>query len=281
MIESGSVYYMGVDIGSVSTKLVILNEGKNMVSGFCLPTAGNPAKALEAGLLKIQASVEPSREIGAVGVTGSGRKLAGELLGADIVKNEITCQAVSAIGLQPKVQTIIEIGGQDSKLIVIRNGLVVDFGMNTVCAAGTGSFLDHQALRLGLSLDEMSALAEKSQHPVTINATCTVFAESDMITHQQTGSGVEDIVYGLCKALVANFRRAVVQSRPIVSPVVFQGGVAFNMGIRRAFQQELGINLFVPERPELTGATGAALLGIAEKPAGKSHFKGFSCISAK
>ncbi|MFA6771060.1 MAG: BadF/BadG/BcrA/BcrD ATPase family protein, partial [Dehalococcoidales bacterium] len=142
MIEKCPVYYIGVDIGSVSTKLVVLNESKSIVSGLCLPTAGNPSRALETGLLKIQSDIESSREIGAVCVTGSGRKLAGELLGADIVKNEITCQAVSAISLEPKVQTIIEIGGQDSKLIVIRNRLVVDFGMNTVCAAGTGSFLD-------------------------------------------------------------------------------------------------------------------------------------------
>ncbi|MDD2471834.1 MAG: acyl-CoA dehydratase activase [Dehalococcoidales bacterium] len=278
MSTAETFFYMGVDIGSVSTKLVILDDKKRVVAGCCLPTAGNPANALRKGLLRVQSDIQPSDELAGVAVTGSGRKLAGELIGADIIKNEITCQAVSALHTDRNVQTVIEIGGQDSKLIVVREGLVVDFGMNTVCAAGTGSFLDHQASRLGVSLDEMSQLADKSQKPVTINATCTVFAESDMITHQQTGSSLEDIVYGLCKALVANYRRSVIQSRPTAEPVVFQGGVAYNRGIQRAFQEELGIDLQIPNRPELTGAAGAALICMSEKSPGKSGFKGFNCL---
>ncbi|MDX9986347.1 MAG: acyl-CoA dehydratase activase, partial [Dehalococcoidales bacterium] len=207
MNVTDNITYMGVDIGSVSTKLAIVDNQGHMKAGCCLPTAGNPTKALKEALDQIR-TVLPSDKLAGVAVTGSGRKLASELLGADIIKNEITCQAIAALRTDRNVQTVVEIGGQDSKLIIIRNGLVADFGMNTVCAAGTGSFLDHQASRLGISLEDMSQLAEKSLNPVTINATCTVFSESDMITHQQTGYGCEDIVYGLCKALVANIPRS-------------------------------------------------------------------------
>jgi predicted CoA-substrate-specific enzyme activase len=270
--------FLGVDIGSVTTKLVALDERKEMVAGYCLPTAGNPREALKKGLALTKNSLPQRYKIKGVTATGSGRALADDLIGADILKNEITCQAMSAISTNKDVQTIIEIGGQDSKLIVVRNELVVDFGMNTVCAAGTGSFLDHQASRLGISLDVMGELAGKSTNPVTINATCTVFAESDMITHQQSGSRPEDIVYGLCKSLVGNFRRAVIQSRPVKEPVVFQGGVARNRGIQRAFKEELNIDLVIPVHPELTGAIGAALLCMTEKKPAKSLFKGFDCL---
>ncbi|MBN1368884.1 MAG: ATPase [Dehalococcoidaceae bacterium] len=257
--------YLGIDVGSISTKMVIAAPD-NVIAAWCyLPTAGNPSEALRRGLERLETELGEDSSIDGIAVTGSGRKLTGEMLGAGIIKNEITCQMISALNFEPCVQTIVEIGGQDAKMIVVRRGLVADFSMNSVCAAGTGSFLDHQAARLNITLDEMSLLAEASRNPVTINATCTVFAESDMITRQQSGCRKEDIVYGLCKALVANFRRSVIQSKPVQVPVVFQGGVAHNRGIIRAFREEMGMDVIVPPFPELTGAHGAALLCMAEK----------------
>jgi len=257
--------YLGIDVGSISTKMVVAGPDSAITAWCYLPTAGNLPEALRRSLAQLETSLGQDSPLAGIAVTGSGRKLAGEMLGAGIVKNEITCQMISGLNFEPGVQTIVEIGGQDSKLIVVRRGLVADFNMNSVCAAGTGSFLDHQAARLNITLDEMSRLAETSRNPATINATCTVFAESDMITRQQSGYRKEDVVYGLCKALVANFRRSVIQSKPVTAPVVFQGGVARNRGIIRAFREEMGMGVIVPPFPELTGAHGAALLCMAEK----------------
>ena len=209
--------------------------------------------------------------------TGSARYLAGAIVGADLVKNEITCQAVAAVHHIPEVQTIIEIGGQDSKIIIVRDGIVTDFGMNTVCAAGTGSFLDHQASRLNMSIEEFSRQALLGGTPVHIAGRCTVFAESDMIHKQQMGHRVEDIVYGLCQALVRNYLSDVGSGKDIQPPVVFQGGVAFNQGIVRALGEELDTEIIVPPHHEVMGAIGAALLvheSMADSRNG-SRFKGF------
>ncbi len=144
-------------------------------------------------------------EICGVGATGSARNLAGVIVGADVVKNEITAHAVAASTVNPKVQTVLEIGGQDSKIIILRDGVVVDFAMNTVCAAGTGSFLDQQASRLNIPIEEFGGLALRGKSPVRIAGRCSVFAESDMIHKQQLGHNLEDIIGGLCEALVRNF----------------------------------------------------------------------------
>ena len=279
MSNSGLKFYLGIDVGSVSTKIAVIDSSANLVSSCYLPTAGNPLRALKKGLGHIRSAHPAGFEIDGCAVTGSGRHLAAERVSADIVKNEITCQAASAVHFCPGVQTVIEIGGQDSKLIIIRNGLVVDFGMNSVCAAGTGSFLDHQANRLGINLEEMGSLALTSCSPVPVNATCTVFAESDMITLQQSGSRAADIIYGVCMALASNFQRSVIQAKPVTNPVVFQGGVAHNKGMQRAFREKLGLDMLIPPNPELTGAAGAALLCL-NFPPHLTRFAGFSIILA-
>jgi len=199
-----------------------------------------------------------------------------------LVKNEITSHAVGALHYFPRAQTVIEIGGQDSKIIIIREGMVTDFGMNTVCAAGTGSFLDHQALRLNMSIQELSQRSLKSKNPVPIAGRCTVFAESDMIHKQQTGQRTEDILYGLCQALVRNYLNNVGLGKDIQPPIIFQGGVAFNRGIVKALREELGIEVIVPPHHEVMGAIGAALL-VHEEMAGSqngSNFKGFDVREA-
>ncbi|MFC2067526.1 acyl-CoA dehydratase activase [Chloroflexota bacterium] len=270
--------YLGVDVGSVTTKLAVLNENDELIARTYLPTQGKPVETVQLGLRRTKEQLPEDSEICGVATTGSARYLAGVIVGADLVKNEITSHAVAALLYTPQVQTIIEIGGQDSKIIVVRDGIVTDFGMNTVCAAGTGSFLDHQALRLNISLEDFSQRALLSKKPVRIAGRCTVFAESDMVHKQQVGHQVEDILYGLCQALVRNYLNNVALGKDIQPPIVFQGGVAFNRAIVRAFQEELDIEIIVPSYHEAMGAIGAALLAH-EAVAGKidgSKFKGFN-----
>jgi predicted CoA-substrate-specific enzyme activase len=269
--------YLGIDAGSVTTKCVLLDADNAVLVSRYLLTAGNPASAVCRALKDIEKLRPATAEIMGAAITGSARYLAGTIVGADIVKNEITCQAAAAVDFLPEVRTVIEIGGQDSKLIIVRDGMVADFGMNTVCAAGTGSFLDHQAARLNMSIEEFSRQALRGGDSVTIAGRCTVFAESDMVHKQQTGAPVEDIIYGLCRALVRNYLNDVASGKDIQPPVVFQGGVAFNHGIIRALGEELGVEIIVPTYHELTGAIGAALLVHEEMAGGRSvsRFRGF------
>jgi predicted CoA-substrate-specific enzyme activase len=267
--------YLGIDVGAVTTKLAVLNEADELLAGLYLPTGGEPVVAVQQGLKEIGRQLPSDAEIKGVAATGSARYLTGAVVGADLIKNEITCQAVAAVQYLPDVQTVIEIGGQDSKIIIIREGMVTDFGLNTVCAAGTGSFLDHQAVRLKMSIEEFSRRALLGNDSVRISGRCTVFAESDMVHKQQTGHRVDDIIYGLCRALVRNYLSDVGSGKDIRPPVVFQGGVAFNDGIVRAFRDELKMEIIVPPRHEVMGAIGAALLVHEQAPAGPGRFKGF------
>jgi len=270
--------YLGIDVGSVTTKFALLDDNEELISHVYLPTQGKPIEMVQEGLRQIQRQLPEETEICGVATTGSARYLAGVVVGADLVKNEITSHAVAALLYYPEVQTIIEIGGQDSKITIIRDGIATDFGMNTVCAAGTGSFLDHQALRLNMTIQELSRRALDSQTPVRIAGRCTVFAESDMVHKQQMGHRVEDILYGLCQALVRNYLGNVGLGKEIKSPVVFQGGVAFNKAIVKVLQEELETEIIVPPHHEIMGAIGAALLVREEMTDSnnRSHFKGFS-----
>ncbi len=275
--------YLGIDVGSVTTKLALMDEDDALVSHTYLPTQGKPIDMVQEGLRQIKQQLPQGARICGVATTGSARYLAGVIVGADLVKNEITSHAVAALFYFPEVQTIIEIGGQDSKITIIRDGIATDFGMNTVCAAGTGSFLDHQALRLNMNIQELSRRALDSQNPVRIAGRCTVFAESDMVHKQQMGHPVEDILYGLCQALVRNYLGNVGLGKEIKPPVVFQGGVAFNRAIVRALQEELGTGIIVPDHHEIMGAIGAALLVHEEMASNRnrSQFKGFDQSEVK
>jgi predicted CoA-substrate-specific enzyme activase len=269
--------YLGADVGSVTTKLALLDDRDQLIASTYLRTQGKPISIIQKGLEDIRKQMPPQAEICGVATTGSARYLAGVVLGADLIKNEITSHAVAAMHYIPEVQTIVEIGGQDSKIILIRDGVVVDFGMNTVCAAGTGSFLEHQASRLNIEIEEFGGQALKSKAPVRIAGRCTVFAESDMIHKQQIGHKTEDIVYGLCQALVRNYLNNVALGKEILPQVVFQGGVAFNQGIIKALEEALDVEVLVPPHHELMGAIGAALLLHEEfgNDGHETNFKGF------
>ncbi|MBE3579062.1 MAG: 2-hydroxyglutaryl-CoA dehydratase [Caldanaerobacter subterraneus] len=267
--------YMGIDVGSVSTNIAVIDEENNVIDYVYIRTRGQPIKAVQEALRKIKEKIGDV-EIKGVGTTGSARQLTGLMVGADIVKNEITAHAVAASSIVKDVRTVIEIGGQDSKIIILRNGVVVDFAMNTVCAAGTGSFLDQQAYRLNIPIEEFGDLALKSKNPVRIAGRCSVFAESDMIHKQQMGYALPDIISGLCDALVRNYLNNVGKGKEIKEPIVFQGGVAANKGIKAAFEKALGMKVYVPKYYGVMGAIGAAILAkdaITEK--GYTSFKGF------
>jgi len=266
--------YLGIDVGSITTKLVVLSGDDQVLAKSYIRNSGRPIEAIQQGVDEILAQLGETIPIDGVATTGSARHLAAYLVGADLVKNEITAHAVSVIDFLSEAKTVIEIGGQDSKVIVLRNGVVVDFAMNTVCAAGTGSFLDQQATRLGISIEAFGDLALKANHPVRIAGRCTVFAETDMIHKQQIGHSVEDIVAGLCDSLVKNYLNNVCRGKEILSPIVFQGGVAANRGIQRALKRELEVSLVIPEHFDVMGAIGAAKLVKKAKPS-KTQFRGF------
>lgn len=270
--------YLGIDVGSVTTKLAVLDRSGGLVAANYLRTQGRPIAMVQEGLRQVQEQLPSDTQFCGVVTTGSARYLAGVIVGADLVKNEITCHALGALHYVPQAQTVIEIGGQDSKIIIIRDGVVIDFGMNTVCAAGTGSFLDHQASRLGVSTEDFGRRSLESKTPVRIAGRCTVFAESDMIHKQQMGNRTEDILYGLCQALVRNYLNNVGLGKEILPPVVFQGGVAFNQGIIRALEESLDTEMLVPPHHEVLGAIGAALIAQEEIEAHRSmvsKFRGF------
>jgi predicted CoA-substrate-specific enzyme activase len=220
--------------------------------------------------------------VAAAGTTGSGRQIAAAVVGADAVKNEITAHSVAAVETDPGVKTIIEIGGQDSKIIVLDDGVPVDFAMNTVCAAGTGSFLDRQAERLGVCIEAFGEQALRARVPVRIAGRCAVFAESDMIHKQQMGYDEEDIIGGLCDALVRNYLNNVAKGKRIAPKIFFQGGVAANAGMRAAFEKELGQEVIVPEHHDMMGAIGAAVLARdAVQATGRTRFRGFCTALAR
>lgn len=274
---------LGIDVGSVSTNLVLLDENNRLIEKLYLNTQGKPIEVITCGLKMLQEKFNDSLEVFAVGATGSGRQLASVLVGADIVKNEITAHAVAALEEYPDTQTILEIGGQDSKIIILRNKVVVDFAMNTVCAAGTGSFLDRQAQRLKIPIEEFGKIALQSSVPTRIAGRCAVFAESDMIHKQQMGFKVEDIIWGLCQALVRNYLSNVAKGKEIKPLVLFQGGVAANAGIKKAFEEELGLDIKVPKHYNVMGAIGAAILAkkyIAQTKK-QSNFLGFDAAKVK
>ncbi len=271
-------YYVGIDVGSVSTNVIALDPSLKLVHKAYIRTNGQPLETVKKGILGLQRALGcQDEDILAVGTTGSGRQLAGVLVGADIVKNEITTHAIATVHYYPNVGTIFEIGGQDSKIIILKDGMVVDFSMNTVCAAGTGSFLDHQAERLCIPIEEFGDLALTVDKDVRIAGRCTVFAESDMIAKQQYGFSKPEIIKGLCTALVRNYLNNLSRGKTLKPPFVFQGGVAANKGIRAAFEAEVGHPVIVPENYGVMGAIGSALHAKeqVEKAGAGTKFRGF------
>ena len=253
--------YIGIDIGSISTKGVVIDEKNTFLAESYLWTEGNPGQATKNVIHELKGQVDLDKyEIVAAGTTGSARKLVGTMIGAAVIKNEITAHAVGTTTLHPDVRTILEIGGQDSKIICVENGVAVDYAMNTLCAAGTGAFLSSQAHRLGVAVEAFGQIALSAKRAAPVAARCTVFAESDLVHKLQVGYPRDEIIAGLCKAVATKYLNNVAKGKKIISPVVFQGGVSKNAGVVKMFEQELSLPVIVDETGHLMGAFGIAVL---------------------
>jgi predicted CoA-substrate-specific enzyme activase len=293
--------YLGIDVGSVSTNLALLDEDGRLLHGIYLRTAGRPIEVVGDGLREIDELFGSRIEIRGVGTTGSGRELIGELVGADTVNDEITAHKTGAMYVHetlvrrlPRspgdapigdVDTIFEIGGQDSKFISIDRGVVVDFAMNEACAAGTGSFLEEQAERVGIEIKgEFARLALGSKAPARLGERCTVFMERDVTAALGRGANLEDVTGGLAYSVALNYLNRVVRGRKIGDVIYFQGGTAYNDAVAAAFSTLLGKPVIVPPHNGIIGAIGMALIArevtgarargrsIAEA---RSSFRGF------
>jgi predicted CoA-substrate-specific enzyme activase len=272
--------YLGVDVGSISTNLVLIDGQGNVLGRKYLWTKGRPIEVVLEGLAQLESETNGRIEIIGAGTTGSGRYLIGQFIGADIIKNEITAQARATIEVDPRVDTIFEIGGQDSKFISLQNGTIIDFEMNKVCAAGTGSFLEEQAQILGVELDDFGDLALKADSPINLGERCTVFINSEVIQHQKDTNERENLLAGLGYSIVYNYLNRVVGGKEIGNRIYFQGGVAANKAVVSAFQEVLKKEITVPRNYDVTGAIGIALIA-RDSGIEKTRFKGFDLASKK
>ena len=255
-----SKVYLGIDIGSTTTKYVLVDEERKIIHKKYVPTQGRPIEVTKKLLDYIQSEIGEWIEIVGVATTGSGRNVVGDFLNADLIIDEITAHARGAIEIDRQVDTIFEIGGQDSKYISIANTYPLDFDMNKVCAAGTGSFLHELANKYSINIvEEFQQIALSSERPVRLAERCTVFMESDLVSYDQLGIPLEDLVGGLCYAIVHNYLNRVVGDRKIGNRVMFLGGPSLNKGVVAAFENVLGRGLIVPCHREVLGAYGAAL----------------------
>ncbi|MDR1313823.1 MAG: acyl-CoA dehydratase activase [Deltaproteobacteria bacterium] len=274
--ENPMPVYVGVDVGSVSTNVALVREDGLLCARVYVPTAGRPLEAITLGFSQLPPEAPGRVKVLGVCTTGSGRYLSADFIGADMTVNEITAQATAAVAIDPEVDTIFEIGGQDSKYISLSDGVITDFMMNKACAAGTGSFLEEQADKLGLSIKgEFGDRALSAENPVHLGERCTVFMESDLVHHQQNGVNLEDLTAGLCHGIVANYLGRVVETRKVGDRVFFQGGTSFNEGVAAAFESRLGRPVTVPDNADVTGAVGAAMIARDRRTWKESAFAGF------
>ncbi len=271
--------FLGVDVGSVSTDFTLVSPEGEVLDGIYLRTRGDPVRVLREGLGMLRDRTRGHLRVLGLGTTGSGRHLAGNLLGADVVKNEITCQLIGARHVLPEVDTILEIGGQDSKFVSVRNGRIADFVMNKICAAGTGSFLEEQGEALGVSIrEEFETLALAASAPASLGSQCTVFMDSEVVAARQRGVSLEDILAGLAVSVAKNYLERVVAGRLIGDHVVFQGGVASNRAVVAAFEALLGKRVVVHPYNRLSGAIGAAISARDSMGGRESRFLGLDAV---
>ena len=282
--EGETDVYLGIDVGSVSTNLVVIDESGHLLKEIYVPTSGRPVEVVAAALREIDTELGSRINVCGVGTTGSGRELIGEFTGADSVNDEITAHKTGAMHVchqlgMPMVDTIFEIGGQDSKFIRIQEGVVVDFTMNEACAAGTGSFLEEQAEKLGVQIKgEFARLALSSHSPIRLGERCTVFMARDVSSLLLKGASVPDLCAGLAYSVALNYLNRVVRGRNLGDVIYFQGGTAYNDAVAAAFASILkDKTIIVPPHNGVIGAIGMALIArdrIASTRS-KTRFRGF------
>jgi predicted CoA-substrate-specific enzyme activase len=266
-------HVLGCDLGSRAVKLVLVDEARRLVDSVYEPNTG-----IQESLVRAAARMRPL-PVAAVGVTGSGRHLAEVLLGADTVMTEIAAHARGALHRHPAVATVFEIGGEDCKLIVLRDGVIDRFAMNTLCGSGTGSMIEAIAVRLGVPVEGFGELALRSRQEVTISGKCGIFAQSSVVTRLNQGYQKSDIAMGVARALVDSYFAMLVKGLRLRGPFVFQGATAFNGALRRCFEEKLGEPVVVPEQPHLQGALGIALLAQERVPQ-RTAFRGWDRLGA-
>ena len=274
---------LGIDVGSTSTNLVLLDRRGRLLDAQYLRTAGDARNAVRTGLASLGQRLGEEICVDAVVTTGSGRSLLAKFVGADAAVDEITCQAAGAAHANPQVDTVFEIGGQDSKYISLNHGQVVDFQMNKVCAAGTGSFIEEQAARLGIPIAEYGPLALSATAPIDLGERCTVFVETAINSALAAGASKADVAAGLALSIVRNYLHRVVGSKRVGGHIVLQGGVAYNPAIVEAFRSFWGDSVTVSPHFAVSGAVGAALMAAEEarKPDFEgTAFKGFDLAGA-
>ncbi len=258
--------YLGIDVGSLAAKAVLLDRNERVVGWAIAPSGTDHVRTVEQLVGSVLESAGIAREaIRKTVGTGYGRR---NIPFADLAITEISCHARGAALLYPGCRTVVDIGGQDSKVIIIDDrGKVLDFSMNDRCAAGTGRFLEVMAGTLKVPLDEMDLLSQRARRTAKISSVCTVFAESEIVGLIAGGENKEDIVKGLCRSIAERVGTLASRLDPL-PPMVMTGGVALNGAVVKALEEKLSHSLFVPENPQIAGALGAALIAHKEDEKG-------------
>jgi len=274
-MNATSKYYIGCDIGSASVKLVALDEKANLVKSSYVKNKGIIESIQQAFK---EFNLDENSEIAGFGITGSGRYFGGVLLRADLIKTEILAHAKASLYYYPEVKTIFEIGGEDCKIIIIDNGRIKDFQMNTICGGGTGAMIETIANRIGIPVEEVGNIALRSKNEVSIAGKCGIFAQSTVVSKINLGVNKDDILMGVCRALINNYFAILAKGKILKPPFVFQGATAFNKALVHCFEKEVSNSVIVPPYPHLMGAIGMALYLIEEKPE-KTKFLGLENIN--
>jgi len=275
---------LGIDIGSTSTKAVALDERNEVVGWVYRKTAGDPIRAVQRlfrAFREMQQRGGFTLEIGGVGTTGSGRKMIGKVIGADLAINEITAHATAAVFIDPEVDTILELGGQDAKFTQLQNGMVYNSIMNYVCAAGTGSFIEEQALKLGIPLADYAERAMGQECPQTSDR-CTVYMERDLDLLLAQGWSKDQVAAAVLHSVRDNYLNKVVGGLHVGDHIYFQGATARNKALVAAFEAELQRPIQVSPYCHLTGALGMCLLvrdRVRPEERG-AHFRGLAFADA-
>lgn len=266
--------YLGIDSGSVSMKAVILDKDKNIIDKVYLKNEGL-ITTLQELLEKLK-----QVEIKGVGITGSGKEFINILVGGDLLDSEIMSHSVGCLNYYPDAKTIMDIGGEDSKLMIINDGILYDFSLNQACGGGTGAMIETIANRLDIKIENVGDLALTSKNRITIASKCGIFAQSDVVSKLNKGVEKSDILMGICRGMVGNYFAMLGRGKKLEPPFIFQGATAKNKALIQVFKEELNDDIIIPTNPEYIGAIGIALLTI-EKNIEKTNFKGFEIKDSK
>ena len=258
--------YMGIDVGSSYTKGVIIDKYDNIMSSYYIETLGDPINASKKVILKMKEDIDLTKyKVISVGVCGFAKKLVGTFLNSQIVKNEVVAVSTSVLRMYPNVGSIIDIGSEDSKLICIHNGNIIDTVINTACSAGCGNFLLNLTKKMNISFSELSNICFKGVHNIDLTNRCMVYAMSDLINKLKEGYSKEDIMYATCKMVSKNYVNGVCKGKKIKEPIIFSGGVSKNMTIVKCLEKELDKKIIVNKNSHLFGCIGVAILARESK----------------